>query len=78
MDNSKERIKELLIHNGFTSVDENTLEELAEEVAESIQGLKDKRAIANTIHGNLVASGVNFKKINNLMGIAENIASSID
>jgi hypothetical protein len=77
MTRRREKIKGLLVSNGFTNIDENTLNELAEEISESIVGLHDERAIADTIHGNLVASGIDFKDVDNLMEISEDIASSL-
>jgi len=77
MPKSIEEIKDLLVKNGFEGFDENTLQELAEEIAESTEGLRDQKVIANTIHGNLVASGVSFKDADNFMSICENIASYI-
>jgi hypothetical protein len=77
MNNSIDRIKDLLVKNGFSSDDESTLDEIAEEISESIVGLNDRRAIADTIYGNMVAMGISFRDNDNLMGVAENIAGSI-
>lgn len=74
-----ENIKNLLVSNGLRNAGTpgNNLEELAEEISESIEGLNGKRALADTIYGNLVASGVSFRDTDNLMGIAEKITNSI-
>jgi hypothetical protein len=76
MDNSNKKIKDILLSRNIVNKHDE-LEEIAEEIAESIEGLKGKEEIANTIHANLVASGVSFKDVDNLMGVAEDIASQI-
>lgn len=73
-----DNIKNLLVNNGLNpGTPGNNLEELAQEISESIEGLSDRRSIADTIYGNLVASGVSYRDVDNLMGVAERITNSI-
>lgn len=70
-------IKDLLTDNGFDHLEDDELDELAEEISESVKGLEEEGAIADTIYGNLVALGVDYEDVDDLMGIAEKIARSL-
>jgi hypothetical protein len=74
-----ENVKNILAVNGLknTGTSGNSLEELAQEICESVGGLREREELAQTIYSNLTASGVSFKDTDNLMGVAEDIAGSI-
>lgn len=72
-------IKSLLVTNGLhdagTSGDD--LWRIAQEISGSIKGIENKQAIAQTVYGSLIACGIDFTEVDNLMKIAENIANTI-
>lgn len=72
-------IKSLLITNGLhdAGASGDSLEKLAQEISESVKEIKGTRGLADAIYGNFTASGINFRNVDNLMGIAEKIADTI-
>lgn len=76
---SVENVKKMLTSNGLQATDTaaDSLDILAQEICESVEGLTDRRDIADTIYGNLTASGVDIERVDDLMGLSEKFAHSI-